>query len=264
MSLNRCRFWYETDGDRVDFTFYGGFPIDYPSGADGLQATVSTNRSMDGIGAEIQLSQVPERPMNFSGYIITQETGPEARKLHRMFAPLKKGRLYAETAEHGVFYLDCYSAAEPTVEGKRRFPRFLVQITASYPYWQSAETKMLSLRMTGTGPMGTVPVESDVDAVYSAVFSCSGGSCQNLALADRQTGLGIRYTGTLSSGEQLVVTISEFGRVAASIGGRNVIGLIDAGLKKLPAGSRVLDLSAEANSGTITAEITYREARAGV
>lgn len=264
MNLNRCRFWYETDDDRMDFTFYGGFPINYPSGVDGLMATVSTNKSLDGIGSEIQMSQVPERPMSFSGYIVTQETSQEERKLHRMFAPMKKGRLYAETAEHERFWLDCYSVAEPTVEGKRRFPRFLVQITASYPYWQADETKTLSLRMTGTGSTGAVTVESDVDAVYSAVFSCSGGSCKNPALTDRKSGLGIRYTGSLSSGEQLVVTISEFGRVSASIGGRNVIGLVEEDLKKLPAGSRVLKLTAEENSGTITAIITYREARAGV
>lgn len=264
MSLNRCRFWYETDGDRLDFTFYGGFPIDYPSGVDGLQATVSTNKSLDGIGSEIQLSQVPERPMSFSGYIVTQETGQEERKLHRMFAPMKKGRLYAETAEHERFWLDCYSAAEPTVEGKRRFPRFLVQITASYPYWQADETKTLSFRMTGTGSTGAVTVESDVDAVYLALFSCSGGSCRNLTLTDQKTGLGIRYTGTLSDGDTLAVVISEFGRVFVGIGDQNVIGLVDADLKKLPVGSRVLKLTAEENSGTITAIIKYREARAGV
>lgn len=264
MSLNRCRFWYETDADRLDFTFYGGFPIDYPSGVDGLQATVSTNKSLDGIGSEIQLSQVPERPMSFSGYIVTQETGQEERKLHRMFAPMKKGRLYAETAEHEIFWLDCYSAAEPTVQGKRRFPRFLVQITASYPYWQADETKTLSFRMAGTGFTGTVSVESDVDAVYRALFSCSGGSCRNLTLTDQKTGLGIRYAGTLSDGDTLAVVISEFGRVFAGIGDQNVIGLVDADFKKLPVGSRMLKLTAEENSGTITAMITYREARAGV
>lgn len=264
MSLNRCRFWYETDADRLDFTFYGGFPIDYPSGVDGLQATVSTNKSLDGIGSEIQLSQVPERPMSFSGYIVTQETGQEERKLHRMFAPMKKGRLYAETAEHERFFLDCYSAAEPTVEGKRRFPRFLVQITAGYPYWQAKGISSVTLQTAGSGVEKTAEIKSDVDAVFVANFLCAGGNCRNLTLTDRKSGLGIRYGGSLGDGESLSVAISAFGRVIAEIGNRSVIGLVDADLKKLPAGERVLKLTAEENSGIITANLIYREARAGV
>lgn len=264
MSLNRCTFWYEADGKRLDFTFYGGFPVDYPSGVDGLNATVSTIRSMDGIGADVQLAQVPERPISFTGYIITADAAQETRLLHRMFAPMKKGRLYARSQDCEVFYLDCYSSAEPTVEGKKRLPRFLVQLTAGYPYWQSVDSKIMSLSMTGAGSTSAVNVDSDVDAVYSAVFSCTGGSCKNLALTDKETGLSLRYSGTLDADERLVVTISEFGRVAAAIGDRNVIGLFDADLKKIPAGNRVLELTAEENSGTVTAEITYREGRAGV
>ena len=264
MSLNRCLFWYETGGERIDFTFYGGFPIDWPSGVDGLTATISTNRSMDGVGAEIQLAQVPERPINITGYINTPETREQERKLHRMFAPLKKGRLYARTAEHEVFYLDCYSAAEPTVQGKRRFPRFLVQITAGYPYWQAEEARKITLSLVGVGSMGAAVVESDVDAVYSAAFTCSGGSCKNLALTDKSTDMGLHYNGSLADGERLVVTISEFGRVTAAIGGESMIGLVEADLKKLPAGTRTLGLTAEESSGTVTAEITYKEARAGV
>ena len=264
MSLNRCTFWYETDGKQLDFTFYGGFPVDYPSGVDGLNATVSTVRSMDGVGADVQLAQVPERPVSLTGYIITADAPQEARLLHRMFAPMKRGKLYARTQDREVFYLDCYSSAEPTVEGKKRLPRFLLQLTAGYPYWQSVDSKTLSLSLTGTGSTSVVKVESDVDAVYGAVFSCSGGSCKNLALTDKQTGLSLRYSGTLAADERLVVTISEFGRVAAAIGDRNVIGLVAADMKKLTAGNRTLELTAEENSGTVNAEITYREGRAGV
>lgn len=264
MSLNRCRFWYIANDDRLDFTFFGGLPIDYPSGVDGLQATISTNRSLDGIGAEIQLAQVPERPITISGYINTPDTGPEERKLHRMFAPLKKGRLYAETDDRRVFWLDCYSAAEPAVEGKRRFPRFLVQITAGYPYWQADDSQNLSLTMTGIRSINAVMVVSDVDAVYQAAISCAGGSCKNLALTDQQTGLSLRYGGTLAAGEILEIKVSEFGRVSAAIGSRNVIGLVDVELKKLPAGKPTLIMTADENSGTVTAEITYREAIAGV
>lgn len=264
MSLNRCLFWYEAGGERIDFTFYGGFPIDYPSGVDGLGATISTNRSMDGIGTEIQLAQVPERPVNITGTINTPDTREQVRKLHRMFAPLKKGRLYAETMEHEVFYLDCISSSEPTVQGKRRFPHFLVQLSAGYPYWQAADEREIILTHTGTRTTASVMVESDVDAVYSVVFTCTGGSCKNLALMDNKTGLGMRYSGTLDAGDRLEITISEFGRVTASVGGESVIGLVEADMKKLPAGARLLELLAEENSGTITAEITYKEARAGV
>ena len=126
------------------------------------------------------------------------------------------------------------------------------------------DSKTLSLSLTGTGSTSVVKVESDVDAVYGAVFSCSGGSCKNLALTDKQTGLSLRYSGTLAADERLVVTISEFGRVAAAIGDRNVIGLVAADMKKLTAGNRTLELTAEENSGTVNAEITYREGRAGV
>lgn len=263
MSLNRCLFWYEAGAERIDFTFYGGFPIDYPSGVDGLGATISTNRSLDGVGTEIQLAQVPERPINITGYIITPDTREQERKLHRMFAPLKKGKLYAETMEHEVFYLDCISASEPTVQGKRRFPHFLVQLSAGYPYWQAVEEREITLTLTGTRTTAAVRVESDVDAVHRAVLRCTG-SCENIAILDDASKMELRYSGSLRPGEVLEITISPFGKVSALINGESVIGLVDCSLKKLPTGSRNLTITAESNSGSITAEIFYKEGRAGV
>lgn len=262
MSLHPGKFWYVAGNDRIDFGLYGGYPIDWPSGVDGISPSISTVSGIDGIGSEIQTAKLPERIMSFNGYLTNPYPEEDRRKLRRVFAPMKPGRLYVENLDREVFYLDCYASTEPTIQGKRQFPRFLVQITAGYPYWQSVKNKTFSLPLIGTVSTETVNVESDVDAVYSVIFRCTG-SCKNIALSDG-SGKELRYSGSLSPGETLEISVSPFGQVTAKIGDGNVIGLTSAYLKKIPTGNQALTLAAEENSGTITAEITYREARAGV
>lgn len=264
MSLNRARFWYDSDGETVNFDFYSGFPINFPTGADSLQVTTTPNKNIDGIGSEIQTAQVPERPVTISGYIVTQYTHRENRLLQRVFAPMKKGRLYAEDADHEIFWLDCVSIAQPTVEGKKRFPRFQIQLMASYPYWQSDDVTTEQMVMSGTQAQKELPIVSDVPAVYGISISCAGGSCSGLSFLDLESGDSVQYSGALAAGDRLDIAISESGTLTATIGERNVIGLVDADMKKLPAGKHTFALAAESNSGTITAEISYREGRGGV
>lgn len=264
MSLNRARFWYESGGETVNFDFYSGFPINFPAGADSLQATTMSNKNIDGIGSEIQTAQVPERTVTISGYIVTPYTHQENRLLQRIFATMKKGRLYAEDAEHEIFWLDCVSIAQPTVEGKKRFPRFQIQLMASYPYWQSEDVTTEQMAMSGTQARKELLIVSDVPAIYGISISCAGGSCGGLTFTDLESGDSVQYSGELAAGERLDIAISGSGKLTATIGERNVIGLVDADMTKLPAGRRAFVITAESNSGTITAEIRYREGRGGV
>lgn len=149
------------------------------------------------------------------------------------------------------------------MEGKRRLPQFLVQLAAGYPYWQSAEVSQAALALTGTRREIGVSVPSDVPVIYTAAFSATA-ACRGLRLEDKATGERLEYSGSLAAGETLTVSVAPSGRVTAVIGSRNVIGLTDVSMKKLPAGEGTLIFTAAENGGTVTANLSYREARSGV
>ena len=77
-------------------------------------------------------------------------------------------------------------------------------------------------------------------------------------------GQALRYNGAIAAGQRLSIRVDGAGLVSCTLGGADVIGNLTGGLKKLPAGMQTLKLEAPGNSGTVTAKIKYREARAGV
>lgn len=257
MSLHPAKFWYVCDGERIDFSLYGGFIIDWPNGVDGLMANVTNVPGIDGIGTELQSVKLPERIISINGYLIGPNSSEDRRRLQRMFSPMKQGRLYGESLDFQVYYLDCYASTAAKIEGKRKNPRFYLQLTAGYPYWQSQREYKLKVSR-----IGTAAVCSDLPAVYRMEISCTG-DCKNIAFS-HANGNEVRYAGALSAGDILSIQVSPFGKVLARIGNRDVIGLVRAELKKLPPGQWNYRLTAEESSGEITAEITYREARDGI
>lgn len=256
MSLNRTRFWYEGTGI-VQFDLYGGFVIDFPTGAAELASNLDTVRNPDGIGVSIQQMSTPERLVTINGYIMGLPADVYRRQLERAFAPTSAGKLWAETDAHEFFYLDCVSSAAPVIAGNRKYPRFQSTLTACYPYWQRDGTKEIQLRQAaGTGQFN-VAVLSDAPALFRAEFSAgSAGSTVALCIGDTE----LRYAGAIAAGQLLVVSVDAAGRVAATLDGADVIGNVSGGLKKLPPGQQLLRV--EAPPGTM--KITYREARAGV
>ncbi len=262
MSLNRTRFRY-SGAEEISFDYYSGLPIDYPTGAAEITATVSTVRTPDGIGAETQIATVPARPITINGYIIAPPSVGVRRELERTFAPLTAGRLWAETEEEEAFFLDCISAAAPTIEGLTRFPRFQLSLSANYPYWQAEKEQEITLSLTGQRITAAVDVQSDVPALFSLQI-IGTGAAGGITLADDLSGEELAYSGSIAAGEQLRIAIDGAGRVEATAAGADVIGKVLGGLKKLQPGRRNLTLRAGSNGGTLTAKIIYREARASV
>lgn len=256
MSLNRTRFWYEGTGI-VQFDLYGGFVIDFPTGAAEVASNLDTVRNPDGIGVSIQQMSTPERLVTINGYIMGLPADVYRRQLERAFAPTSAGKLWAETDARELFYLDCISSAAPAIAGSRKYPRFQVTLTACYPYWQRDGTQEIQLRQAaGTGQFD-VAVLSDAPALFRAEFSAgSAGSAIALCIGAAE----LRYTGAIAAGQLLAVSVDAAGRVAATLDGADVIGNVSGGLKKLPPGQQLLRV--EAPPGTM--KITYREARAGV
>lgn len=258
MSLNRTRFWYE-GAERVHFDYYHGLPIDYPSGASELAGTLSTAEAPDGVGVEVQRVSVPERNVTINGYIIQLPTAPVRRLLERAFCPAARGRLWAETEEAERFYLDCISSAAATIEGARSFPRFQVQLSAPYPYWQRDREETVTL--AGAGSV-TADIGTDVPALFTLAVTAAGGAASGIRLT--VGGEYVYFSGTLAAGQTLTVSSDAAGRVSATVGGSSVIGQVSGALKKLPAGRQTLTLTAQGAAGTVSATIKYREARAGV
>ena len=260
MSLNRTRFYF-VGAETVGFDYYHGMPIDYPSGAAEITATASTAENPDGVGVEMQRMTVLERPVNINGYIIALPSASCRRKLERAFVPLAKGRLWAVTEDRRKFWLDCVSAGI-AIEGARKFPRFQVQLLAAYPYWQAEETRTVTVTASGTRGQTAAEIVTDVPALFTLQITAADGGASGLRLAAGDA--WIDYGGDLASGEVLTVSADAAGRVSADVDGESVIGLISGELKKLPAGVQVLTLTAQSNTGTLTATISYKEARAGV
>ena len=256
MSLNRTRFWYE-GVESVQFDLYGGFAIDFPTGAAELASNLDTVRNPDGIGVSIQQMTTLERLVTINGYIMGLPADVYRRQLERAFAPTSAGKLWAETDAHELFFLDCVSSAAPVIAGNRKYPRFQVTLTACYPYWQRDGAQEIQLRQAaGTGQFD-VAVLSDAPALFRAEFSAgSAGSAVALCIGAEE----LRYSGTIAAEQQLVVSTDAAGRVAATLDGADVIGNVSGGLKKLPPGQQLLRV--EAPPGTM--KITYREARTGV
>lgn len=262
MSLNRARFRY-TGAEEVRFDYYAGLPIDFPTGAAEIAATISTARAPDGIGAMPQITTVPARPITINGYIIQSPSGEARRKLERAFAPLAAGRLWAVTEDEEEFFLDCISSASPTIEGKAKYPRFQISVSANFPYWQSANELTAEIQLTGQTVTASVGVQSDAPALFQLEITGTGAA-GGITLTDVEDGGWIRYAGTLAAGTVLAIAIDGAGRVSATAGGQDVIGMISGEMKKLQRGNRKLTISADSNTGTLTAKIIYREARAGV
>ena len=256
MSLSRTRFWY-VGVESVQFDLYGGFAIDFPTGAAELASNLDTVRNPDGIGGSIQQLTTPERLVTINGYIMGLPAGIFRRQLERAFAPTSAGKLWAETDAREFFYLDCVSSAAPVIAGSRKYPRFQVTLTACYPYWQRDGAQEIQLRQTaGTGQFN-IAVLSDAPALFSAEF-LAGADGSGVALHIGAAEL--RYTGAIAAGQLLAVSADAAGRVTATLDGADVIGNVSGGLKKLPPGQQLLRV--EAPPGTM--KITYREARAGV
>lgn len=256
MSLNRTRFWYE-GVEAVQFDLYGGFAIDFPTGAAELASNLDTVRNPDGIGVSVQQMTTPERLVTINGYIMGLPTEIYRRQLERAFTPTSAGKLWAETDAHELFYLDCVSSAAPAIAGSRKYPRFQATLTACYPYWRRDDTEEIQLRQTaGTGQFN-ISIQSDAPALFKAEFSAdSAGAAVALQVGTEE----LRYTGTIAAGQVLAVSADAAGRVSATLDGANVIGNVSGGLKKLPPGQQLLRV--EAPPGAM--KITYREARAGV
>lgn len=259
MSLNRTRLRYSGAED-VDFSFYGGFPIDFPTGIGGMDCTIGTVRCADGIGTEIQLTTVPERLISISGYV-TGIPGKEYRRmLERAFAPTSAGRLWAETEAHERFYLDCISSSAPTIQGARQRPRFQVNLTAAYPYWQRDAEREIRLDAADGAEDFDAVIVSDVPVPYRLAISSAAG-CQSAAISIGAREL--RYTGAIPAGKTLAIAIAPNGRICADLDGTDVIGRVSGALRKLEPGAQRIHLDIPAGSG-ITAKIIYREGRAGV
>lgn len=262
MSLHSTRFWY-SGAEEISFNYYDGYAIDFPDGVSGLASNLDTVRSADGVGVTVQRETVPERPITFNGYIMGIPTGEYRRKLERAFAPLSRGRLWAETEDFGIYFIDCISSAAPTIQGLKIAPRFQATLTAPYPYWQGAILQNILLDTSANGGGNfAVNVNSDVPALYSLRLT-AGKTSSGISLADAETGETVRYIGTLEPGQVLEIAADASGRVTAAIGGGSVIGKVEMEMKKLSPGSRTLRLTAD-QGGDLRAEITYREARAGV
>lgn len=260
MRFHRTRFWYQGAAD-VSFSFYDGYLIDFPAGVSQLDATAVTVRSPDGIGVAIQQQTVPERNVTINGYVFGFPSEDYRRALERAFAPNSAGRLWAETEDHSLFYLDCFSTGTPVIEGIRNKPRFQVSLMAEYPYWQRDTFQELSFSMEGAAVEFRREIISDVPALFVLAITASAG-CHGAALV--VGGQELRYNGAISAGQTLSVQVDKAGRASAMLGGQSVVGNLTGGLKKLPTGVQTLRLEAPGNGGTVTAIIKYREARAGV
>lgn len=260
MSYHRARFWYQGKVE-VSFAYYDGYLIDFPSGVGQLDATRTTIRSPDGIGVSCQLESLPERNITINGYVMGYPSADYRRDLERAFAPLSPGRLWAETEAHELFFLDCVSAGTPVIEGTRKNPRFQVGLTADYPFWQRDTCQELTLTMTEAAGDFQWEIISDVPALFSLGLTPSAG-CQGATLLIGSQKL--RYDGTIGAGQTLFIQIDQTGRAECTLGGQSVVGKLSGGLKKLPVGMQTIRLEAPGNSGTVTANIKYREARAGV
>ena len=260
MRFHRTRFWYQGVAD-VSFSYYDGYLIDFPTGASQLDATAVTVRSPDGIGVDIQQKTVPERNVTINGYVFGFPSEDYRRALERAFAPNSTGRLWAETEDLSLFFLDCFSTGTPVIEGIRNKPRFQVALMAEYPYWQRDVFQEFRLELTGQAGEYPREIISDVPALFELNVTASAG-CQGAAI--RIDGEELRYNAYLSAGQTLSVQVDKAGRASAMLGGQSVVGNLAGGLKKLPPGNHVIRLEAAGNTGTVTAAIKYREARAGV
>lgn len=260
MSYHRARFWYQ-GAENIHFGLYDGFIVDFPTGVGQLDISRSTLRNPDGIGVSCQLETVPERNISINGYVMGFPCETYRRMLERAFAPLSTGKLWAETESHELFFLDCISTGSPVIEGVRNKPRFQVALVAEYPYWQRDTIQELSFALTWTAEEFRREINSDVPALFNLEITASAG-CQGAALVigDQE----LRYNGAILAGQTLSVRVDGYGLVSCMLGGADVIGNLSGGLKKLPPGMQTLKLEAPGNSGTVTAKIKYREARAGV
>ena len=260
MSYHRARFWYKGAED-VQFNLYDGFLVDFPTGVGQLDVSRSTLRNPDGIGVSCQLETVPERNISISGYVMGSPCETYRRMLERAFAPLSTGKLWAETEGGELFFLDCISTGSPVIEGVRNKPRFQLALVAEYPYWQRDIFRELAFSMQGTAGEFQREIISDVPALFDLEITASAG-CQGSALVigDQE----LRYNGAILAGQTLSVRVDGYGLVSCMLGGADVIGNLSGGLKKLPPGMQTVKLEAPGNSGTVTAKIKYREARAGV
>lgn len=260
MSYHRARFWYQ-GAENIHFGLYDGFIVDFPTGVGQLDASRSTLRNPDGIGVSCQLETVPERNISINGYVMGSPCETYRRMLERAFAPLSAGKLWAETESHELFFLDCISTGSPVTEGIRNKPRFQVALVAEYPYWQRDTIQELSFAMEGAVREFQREIISDVPALFELEITASAGfQGAALVIGDQD----LRYNGAILAGQTLSVRVDGYGLVSCMLGGADVIGNLSGGLKKLPAGMQTIKLEAPGNSGTVTAKIKYREARAGV
>ena len=260
MSYHRTRFYYQ-GREEVHFSFYDGYVVDFPTGVGQLDASRSTLRNPDGIGVSCQLETVPERLISINGYVMGFPCEDYRRALERTFAPLSSGRLWAETEEHELFFLDCISTGAPVIEGVRNKPRFQIALAAEYPYWQRDIYQELSLSLDGTAGEFRREIIGDVPALFELEITASSG-CQGAALL--VGGQALRYNSVIGAGQTLAIRVDGYGLASCTLDGANVIGNLSGGLKKLPAGMQTLKLEAPGNSGTVTAIIKYREGRSSV
>lgn len=259
MSLNRTTFRF-CGSETVPFTFYGGFAINFPTGAAALDCSLSTVRSADGIGTVLQQATAPERNITIDGYIVGVPSAVYRRALERAFAPLAAGRLWAETEEHARFYLDCISTAAPAIGGARTSPRFQVQLAALFPYWLSEAEREIRLDTASGAAEVDADIISDVPIPYRAeIFAPTG--CQGAVI--EAGGQELRYTGTIPAGGTLRLAADAAGRITAALDGADVIGQVSGALRKLPPGRQRLCLALPAESAG-TAKLFYREGRSGV
>lgn len=265
MSNLRVHFKYSSGNDSIDFSFYGGFVINFPVGADSLTVSLNNVDNVDGIGSMVGNASVSARPITIEGYIVGYEQEQLRRLLQRTVVPLRQGKLTAEDNHGNVYYLDCVPVTTPAIEGERCLPRFQLQLSAPYPYWQRTEHTDIPILLTADSMYANVDIQSDVPAMYQLYLTASGGSVSSIWLTDTVSRKQAAYLGEIPDGKTLVISFREDGRVYANIDGTSVINNIRCTLKKLDPGSYPLYISAVRAAGAqLSCVLRYWEGRAGV
>lgn len=270
-----------SDGKALSFSLAQGFIIKSITGDTGYGVDISASQGYQQVGELVDATSIGGQSLTMNGFVLDKKTASKEALLS-VFAPLTRGRLFWEDK----YYIDVYVSSSPEIS-QEKHSKFSLKLFAPFPFWRSVAenfsafgliTPMFSFPVNYSEPHifgersreslancfngGNVPIE------FSLEIS-SRGAVVNPRISNLTTEQETSFTGTINSGEKLVMRrVNGELEVVISEGGaeRNAFDMLDveSDFFSLAVGDNVVAMNADSGDESAFTTIKFSIAKAGV
>lgn len=278
-NLSKTFKYVNENGGTLIFKYANGYLINKPSGIDTVEVNLSQTSGINQVGGTVESKTVRSRPVTISGIVVGESQIEKKNKLIEIVRPDLNGKLYADD-----YYLDVSVTSTPTIEAKENFAHFQFSIVAPYPYWRKEErtekslsgvqnlfkfpwniSKSYQFGKTIETKFANIRNGGQVPVPFTATF-LSNYYVDNPKITNAVTGDFLLVNKSLVPGERVVVEITHGRTIVTSSVDGDIRGALDldSTLFRLGVGDNVLKPEADAGLGDLDVTIDYATEIAGI